>query len=144
MLEAAVGRGNIARVIAELDAGWLAERAHQTLTIPQTAFCLLNSNELVIVCSAPDGSPPPRALPSGLARAGLGSFRWRSDGDEYIASYSSFSLKSNFHEASWFVVLSQPSGFALAPLDRSWAIFLPVGMELKPTTSMISRWLYGS
>jgi diguanylate cyclase (GGDEF)-like protein len=123
MLESAAGRGNIARVIAELDAEWLAQRAQQALTIPQTAFCLLNSNEAVIVCSAPNGSPPPRALPSDLARAALGDFRWRGEGDEYLASYRSLFLKSNFHEASWFVVLSEPSRLVLAPLDRFRVIF---------------------
>jgi diguanylate cyclase (GGDEF)-like protein len=123
MLESDVGRGNIARVIAELDAEWLAQRARQSLTIPQSAFCLLNSNEVVIVCSASDGSPPPRALPPGLARAATGDFRWRGDGDEYLASYRSLFLKSNFHEGSWFVVLSEPSRLVLAPLDRFRVIF---------------------
>jgi diguanylate cyclase (GGDEF)-like protein len=123
MLESTAGRGNIARVIAELDSEWLAQRARQALTTPQTAFCLLDSNEVVIACSAPDGSPPPRALPSGLARAGLGDFRWRGDGDEYLASYRNLFLKSSFHEDGWFVVLSEPSRLALAPLDRFRVIF---------------------
>ena len=126
MLESAVGRGNVAHAIAELDAEWLAQSAHQALTVPQTAFCLLNSNEVVIVCSAPDGSPPPRTLPSGLARSALGDFRWRGDGDEYLASYWSLFLKSNFYEGSWFVVLSEPSRLVLAPLDRFRVIFLSV------------------
>jgi len=76
MLESAVGRGNVAHVIAELDAEWLAQGARQALTIPQMAYCLLNSNEVVIVCSAPDGFPPPRVLPSGLAHSPSGDFRW--------------------------------------------------------------------
>jgi len=126
MLESAVGRGDTAHAIAELDAEWLAQSAHQTLTIPQTAFCLLNSNEVVIVCSASDESPPPRALPADLARAALGDFRWRGDGDEYLASYRSLFLKSNFHEDSWFVVLSEPAHIALASLDRFRVIFLSV------------------
>jgi diguanylate cyclase (GGDEF)-like protein len=123
MLEAAVGRGDIARVIAELDAGWLTQGARQALTIPQAAFCLLNANEVVIVCSAPEGTSPPRALPSGLARAALGDFRWRGDGEEYLASYWSLFLKSNFYEGSWYVVLSEPSRLVLAPLDRFRVIF---------------------
>jgi diguanylate cyclase (GGDEF)-like protein len=126
MLESVIGRGNVAHAIAELDAEWLAQSAHQELTLPQAAFCLLNSNEVVIVCSAPDGSPPPRALPSGLARSALGDFRWRGDGDEYLATYWSFFLKSDFHEDSWFVILSEPSHLVLAPLDRFRLIFLSV------------------
>ena len=126
MLESAVGRGNVARVIAELDAEWLARGARQALTVPQAAYCLLNSDEVVIVCSAPDGSPIPRALPSGLAHSALGDFRWRSNGDEYLASYWSLFLKSNFHEDSWLVILSEPSHLVLAPLDRFRVIFLSV------------------
>jgi diguanylate cyclase (GGDEF)-like protein len=126
MLESAVGRGNVALVIAELDAEWLARGARQALTVPQAAYCLLNSDEVVIVCSAPDGSPIPRALPSGLAHSALGDFRWRSNGDEYLASYWSLFLKSNFHEDSWLVVLSEPSRLVFAPLDRFRAIFLSV------------------
>ena len=123
MLETAVDRDNIAAVIAELDAEWLAQSAQQALTIPDTAFCLLGSNEVVLACSAPDGSPPPRALPSGLARATSGGFRWQGDGDEYLASYWSLFLKSNFREDSWFVVLSQPSRLVLAPLNRFRVVF---------------------
>ncbi len=123
LLEAAIDRDNIARVIAELDAEWLAQSARQAMTIPQTAFCLLNSNEVVIACSAPDGFSPPRVLPSGFARAVSGSFRWRGDGDEYLASYWSLFLKSNFREASWFVVSSEPSRLVLAPLDRFRVVF---------------------
>jgi diguanylate cyclase (GGDEF)-like protein len=126
MLESAVGRGNVAHAIAELDAEWLAQGARQALTVPQAAYCLLNSDEVVIVCSAPDGSPTPRALPSGLAHSALGDFRWRSNGDEYLASYWSLFLKSNFHEDSWLVVLSEPSRLVFAPLDRFRAIFLSV------------------
>ncbi|MFB3117683.1 MAG: HAMP domain-containing protein, partial [Myxococcota bacterium] len=123
MLEVAVDRNNIAGVIAELETEWLARSVHQALTIPDTAFCLLNSNEIVIVCSAPDGSPPPRALPSGRARAASGAFRWRGDGDEFLASYRSLSLESDFREGSWIVVSSEPSRLALAPLDRFRVIF---------------------
>ena len=123
MLEAAVGSGNRARVIAELDADWLMQSARHALTIPQAAFCLLNSNEVVIVCSTPAGSSPPRALPSGLERAASGDFRWRGDGEDYLASYWSLLLQSNFHEGSWFVVLSEPSRIVLAPLDRFRVVF---------------------
>jgi len=126
ILEFAVGRGNVAHAIAELDAEWLARGARQALTGPQMAYCLLNSNEVVIVCSAPDGPPPPRVLPSGLAHSPLGDFRWQGDGDEYLASYWSLALKSDFHENSWIVVLSEPSRLVLAPLDRFRAIFLSV------------------
>jgi diguanylate cyclase (GGDEF)-like protein len=126
VLESVVGRGNVAHALAELDAEWLAQSARQALTVPQTAFCLLNSNEVVIVCSAPDGSPPPRAPPSSLAHSASGDFRWPGDGDEYLASYWSLSLKSNFHEGSWFVVLSEPSRLVLAPLARFRVIFTSV------------------
>jgi len=123
ILESAVGRGNIAGVVAELDTGWLARSAHQALTIPQTTFCLLNSMEVVVVCSAPDGSPPPRSPPPGFSRVASGNFHWQGDGDEYLASYRSFSLKSDFHEDSWFVVSSEPSRLVLAPLARFQVVF---------------------
>ena len=123
ILESAVGRGNIAGVVAELDTEWLARSAHQALTIPQTTYCLLNSNEVVIVCSAPDGSSPPRSPPLGFSRAASGNFRWQGDGDEYLASYRRLFLKSNFHEDSWFVVSSQPSRLVLAPLARFQVVF---------------------
>jgi len=126
MLESSIGRGNVAHAIAELDTEWLAKSARQALTGPQMAFCLLNSKEVVIVCSAPDGSPPPRTLPSGLARSALGDFRWRGDGDEYLASYWDLFLRSNFHADSWSVVSSEPSRLALAPLDRFRVIFVSV------------------
>ncbi len=123
ILEERVSRGKVASVIAELDADWLAERAQQALTITQTAFCLLSSSEVVIACSAPDGSPPPREFPSDLARESLGDFRWQAEGNENLASYRSLFLKSHFYEGSWFVVLSQPSRVVLAPLDRFRVIF---------------------
>jgi len=126
MLEYAIGSGNVAHAIAELDAEWLVQGAREALTIPETAFCLLNSNEVVIVCSAPDGSPPPRVLPSSPRRAVSENFRWRGEGDEFLASYWNLVLKSNFHEDSWFVVLSEPSRLALAPLDRFRVIFVSV------------------
>ena len=129
MLEAAVDRGDVARVIAELNAGWLAQSVRAASTITQTAFCLLDSNGVVIVCSAPDGSPPPRALPSGFSHAALGNFRWRSDGDEYLASYWSLSLKTDFHEGSWFVVLSEPSRLVLAPLEQ-FRVIVPIAILL--------------
>jgi len=123
ILEKRVRRGKAASVIAELDADWLAERAQQALTITQTAFCLLSSSEVVIVCSAPDGSPPPREFPPDLARKSLGDFRWQAEGSENLASYRSLFLKSHFYEGSWFVVLSQPSRVVLAPVERFRVIF---------------------
>jgi diguanylate cyclase (GGDEF)-like protein len=123
VFEVAVDRGDVDRVIAELNVEWLAQNALQALTMPAMAFCLLDSNEAAIVCSAPDGLPSPRALPSGLARTASGNFRWRADGEEYLVSYRSIFLKSNFLETSWTVVLSEPSHIVLAPLDQFQVIF---------------------
>jgi len=123
VFEVAVDRGNVDRVIAELNVDWLAQNALQALTIPAMAFCLLDSDEVVIFCSAPDGLPSPHALPSDVARAASGNFRWRADGEEYLVSYRSIFLKSNFLESSWMVVLSESSHIVLAPLDQFRVIF---------------------
>ncbi|MBW2541514.1 MAG: EAL domain-containing protein [Deltaproteobacteria bacterium] len=123
VLEVAIERGEIERVIAELNAEWLARNARQALTIPVMAFCLLDSDEVVIACSAPDDSPAPRALPAGLAHSAPGNFRRQVDDEEYLVSYRSIFLKPNFLETSWMVVLSEPSRVVLAPLDRFRAIF---------------------
>jgi len=137
-LELSVDGGSVSSVIAELDAKWLARNARQALTIPATAFCVLNSNEVVIACSAPDGPPMPRALPADLGGATSGSFRWQSDGEEYLVGYRSVFLKSNFLEASWWVILSQPSRLVLAPLDRFRVIFPSVILLTILVVSLLS------
>ncbi len=129
VFEVAIDRSDPARVIAELDVTRLIQSARLALTIPQTAFCLLSADEVVIGCSASDGPPPARALPPSPERAASGNFRWSSDGDEYLASYWSLSLKSDFREGNWFVVSSEPSRLVLAPLDR-FRVIVPAAILL--------------
>ncbi len=123
LLEAAIDRGDVEHVIAELDSAWIAERARQSLTIPQASFCLLSSDEVEIVCSVPSGQPRPSTLPADFDRAASGNFRWQDDGDEYLASYSRVFLRPDFFESSLFVVVSEPLRLVLAPLDRFRVIF---------------------
>jgi len=123
VLEASVGRGNIDRVMAELNPEWLAQTALQAVTNPETAFCLLTSSEVVVVCSAPEESLSPRLLPSDLERTSSGSFRWQGEDEKYLVSYRSVFLKPNFLATSLMVMLSEPSDFVLAPLDRFRVIF---------------------
>jgi diguanylate cyclase (GGDEF)-like protein len=123
VFEIAVDHGNVDRAIAEPNVEWLTRNALRAAAIPEMAFCLLDSDEVVIVCSAPDGSPSPRALPSDLSRTASGNFRWRADGEEYLASYQSISLESDFPGTRWMVVVSEPYHVALAPVDQFRSIF---------------------
>jgi len=128
VFETVIDRGDIDLVIAELNMEWLARSALRALTIPETEFCLLDSNDAVIICAAADGSPSPRVIPPGTANTASGSFRWQVDGEEHLVVHRNIFLKSNFLAASWTVVLSEPSAVVLAPLDRFRVIFPSVIM----------------
>jgi diguanylate cyclase (GGDEF)-like protein len=138
VLETAVDGGDIVAVIAELNAEWLARSAQQALTIPTTAFCLLDSNEPVIACSSSDGTPPPRVLPPEVERTALGNFRSQDNGEEHLVSFRSIFLKPNFLEASWLVVLGEPSRLVLAPLDEFRLIFPSVILITILVVAMLS------
>jgi len=122
-LEAGIERGDFARAIAEVDTQWLAAKIRHSLTIPQASFCLLDSNEVVIVCSTISGYAPPSALPADSGREEIANFHWQSRGEEYLASYSSVSMKPDFDANGLFVVVSEPLRIVLAPLDRFRVIF---------------------
>jgi len=126
LLEVAISRDRDARLIAEVDPEWLAQSARQSLTISETSFCVLGSNDAAIVCSATDGPSPALALQQAAPRGASGNLRWQSDGEEYLIGYRSIFLRSNFLEDSWMVVLCQPARLALAPLERFRTIFASV------------------
>ncbi len=126
MLEVAISHDQDSRLIAEVDPEWLAQSARQSLTISETSFCVLDSNDAAIVCSATDGPSPALALQQGAPRGASGNLRWQSGGEEYLIGYRSIFLRSNFVEESWMVVLCQPARLALAPLEEFRTIFASV------------------
>jgi diguanylate cyclase (GGDEF)-like protein len=89
----------------------------------------LSDKSNMVPISSPSGKAVmPERIASLLAQSLSGQFEWFNDGNEYIASYWSVFLKSNFLMPKWTVVVSESKTDVLAPLIHFKKTFILVSL----------------
>jgi putative nucleotidyltransferase with HDIG domain len=103
-------------LVGEINPEYLWHLVENTI-LPATSICIL----------APDGRPlfSNNNIPAGLIKAvrekldrsRIGHLEWAGNAEEYLISYRSIFLKSNFGADGWTVVVTQSKRDALKPLN---------------------------
>ncbi len=110
-------------LVGALDEDYLWEAAERRP--PATDVFLLGDHRQLLYSSATEDAGFIRhgAVKVGDAHSGL--FEWRGDGREYLASYTSLFISTNFYYPKWTVVLSQSKERIFAPM-ASFKVVFPV------------------
>lgn len=86
-------------------------------TLPSmTELCVLDQSNGMLYSSIPTLASLPEQILSDVSLDHAGTFEWKHQGREYIASHWSVFLKPVFHLSNWTVVLNESKEEVLAPI----------------------------
>lgn len=135
-------RPGLGTLIAEPDPAYLwGERD----ALPYlTDICVLDPDGRALFCS----HPVPAAIRVAFQTRAADEPRlaWHDAGQELAASYWTLFLDGSFGTPSWTVIASRPKAALRAPLERFWAVILPVLvvsllLVVLLTVTQVRRWL---
>ena len=111
---------------------------------PGTEVFVLGGNRQLLYSSMPkDAGFLPRAA-GYVTDAHAGLFEWKAGSQQYLATYTSLFISTNFHYPKWTVVVSQPTDQIFAPMANFKIVFpvlvvLTVGMVFILSLNLIHR-----
>jgi diguanylate cyclase (GGDEF)-like protein len=108
-----LGKGHL---VAEINPTFLWGTSEEETGQPTVEVFLSDQSKMVPISSLPGKAVLPERMASLLSQSFSGQFEWFYEGNEYIASYWSVFLKSNFFTPKWTVVVSESKTDVLAPL----------------------------
>ncbi|MBN1842947.1 MAG: HD domain-containing protein [Deltaproteobacteria bacterium] len=119
--------------MGEIDTGYLFGLLNAGTLPPMTELCVLDQSRNVLASSLPAHAPFAVAVGARIDGSASRRFEWEQDGKEYVASWWTIFLKSQFVAPNWTVVLSQWKADVLAPMANFKKMF--------PLVVLMSLWV---
>jgi putative nucleotidyltransferase with HDIG domain len=120
-------------LMGEIDTGYLFGIGDAGTLPPMTELCVLDQSRNVLASSMPAHAPFAVAVGARIDGSASRRFEWEQDGKEYVASWWTIFLKSQFVAPNWTVVLSQSKADVLAPMADFKKMF--------PLVLLMSLWV---
>jgi len=115
-------------LVAEINPAYLWGNSEEGSAQTAVEVFLSDQSHIVPISSLPGKALLTEPTASLLAQSSSGQFEWLSDGKEYISSYWSIFLKSNFFMPKWTVVVSKSKSDVLTPLIHFKKTFVLVSL----------------
>lgn len=104
-------------LLGEIDTSYLWGVGGEVLLPAMTDLCVLSSEFAPLMCTRDVPPSMMTQVASRVTQSQVSGFEWQDSGETYLAGYWTIPLKYQFAIPGWTVVLSEPKGFVLAPLE---------------------------